>query len=72
MVCCHCLEIHAVKLIACQGYKVIAADVHIDGLIKELGCEIFKLDIASPDDILAFKREIGDQPIHMLLNIAGK
>jgi hypothetical protein len=69
---CHSLEIDAWKMTACQGYKVIAADVNIDGPIKELGCEIIKLDIASPDNIQAFKREIGDQPIQMLLNIAGK
>jgi hypothetical protein len=51
---------------------VIAADINTDGPIKELGCETIKLDIASPDGIQAFKQDVGDQPINLLLNIAGK
>jgi len=50
---------------------VIAADVNTDGAIKDLGCEVVKLDIASPENIQAFKQRIGDQPIDLLLNIAG-
>jgi len=54
-----------------QGYKVIAADVNTDGPIKELGCEVIKLDISSTEDIQASKQKVGDQPIDLLLNIAG-
>ncbi|KAH7090740.1 short-chain alcohol dehydrogenase-like protein [Paraphoma chrysanthemicola] len=54
-----------------EGYKVIAADVNVDGPIKELGCEAVKLDIASTEDIRAFKQRVGEQPIDLLLNIAG-
>jgi short-subunit dehydrogenase len=58
-------------LISLQGYKVIAADINIGGPIKELNCEAIKLDIASSDDIQAFKQKLGDQPIDLLLNVAG-
>jgi NADP-dependent 3-hydroxy acid dehydrogenase YdfG len=59
------------SLTSIQGYKVIAADLNIEGPIKELNCEAVKLDIASPDNIQAFKQQVGDQPIDLLLNVAG-
>jgi NAD(P)-dependent dehydrogenase (short-subunit alcohol dehydrogenase family) len=36
-----------------------------------LGCQAEQLDVASPDSIQAFKTKIGDQPIDILLNVAG-
>lgn len=54
-----------------QGYKVTAADIEVGDPIKSLGCETIKLDITSPDDIQNFKQQVGDQPIDMLLNVAG-
>jgi NAD(P)-dependent dehydrogenase (short-subunit alcohol dehydrogenase family) len=36
-----------------------------------LGCEALKLDVSSTDDIQAFKNKVGDQPVDLLLNIAG-
>ncbi|KAF2829623.1 short-chain alcohol dehydrogenase-like protein [Ophiobolus disseminans] len=59
------------RILVKEGYKVIAADVNIDGPIKDLGCEAIKLDISSSEDIQAFKQKVGDQPIDLLLNIAG-
>jgi NAD(P)-dependent dehydrogenase (short-subunit alcohol dehydrogenase family) len=45
--------------------------VQINGPIKELDCEVVKLDITSPEDIQTFKQKVGDQPIDILLNVAG-
>jgi short-subunit dehydrogenase len=55
-----------------QGYRVIAADVNINGPIQELGCEAMMLDITSENDIELFANDIGDQPIDLLLNVAGQ
>jgi NAD(P)-dependent dehydrogenase (short-subunit alcohol dehydrogenase family) len=45
--------------------------VNVDGPIKDLYCEAIKLDILSTDDIQGFKQKLGDQPIDLLLNVAG-
>jgi short-subunit dehydrogenase len=50
---------------------VIAADINIDGPIGELRCEAVKMDIALSEDIQAFKEHVGNQPIDLLLNVAG-
>jgi NAD(P)-dependent dehydrogenase (short-subunit alcohol dehydrogenase family) len=39
--------------------------------LKELTTNTFKLDVTSQGDIDAFKKEIGDQPIDLLINVAG-
>jgi hypothetical protein len=55
-----------------QGYNVIGADITIGEPIKALGGRAEQLDVASPESIQAFKQKLGDQPVDLLLNIAGK
>lgn len=47
------------------------ADIEIGAPITEPGYEIAKLDVSSQEDIEAFKQQIGDRPIDLLLNVAG-
>ncbi|KAJ4297917.1 hypothetical protein N0V90_005816 [Kalmusia sp. IMI 367209] len=53
------------------GYTVIAADKTLDSPIKSLGCEAHQLDVTSPSSISQFKEALADQPVDLLLNIAG-
>ena len=39
--------------------------------IKTLGCKYFQLDVTSTDSIARFKDQLGNEPIDLLLNIAG-
>lgn len=39
--------------------------------IRNLGCRYSQVDVTSLESIKSFKKEIGDAPIDMLLNIAG-
>lgn len=39
--------------------------------IKSLGCKYFQVDVTSPDSIAKFKADFGNQPLDLLLNIAG-
>lgn len=56
-----------------QGYKVYAVDRQVgDGLKNLTKAEVGELDVTSTDSISSFKKTLGDQPIHLLLNIAGK
>ena len=48
-----------------------AVDMTIGDPIKSLGCEYFQLDVTSTDSIAKFKEQFGDQPLDLLLNIAG-
>ncbi|KAL1605352.1 hypothetical protein SLS60_004900 [Paraconiothyrium brasiliense] len=59
------------KLLVCEGYTVIAADMTITGPIQDLGCETHQLDVTSPSSITTFKATIARRPIDILLNIAG-
>ncbi|KAF2185161.1 short-chain alcohol dehydrogenase-like protein [Zopfia rhizophila CBS 207.26] len=59
------------QILVKEGYKVIAADITIGDPIKSLGCENIQLDVASPESIQSFKSQVGDQPVDLLLNIAG-
>ncbi|KAF2460429.1 hypothetical protein BDY21DRAFT_164696 [Lineolata rhizophorae] len=54
-----------------SGYNVIATDKDTSGTIQSLSCEVVGLDVASPDSIREFKKHMADQPIDLLLNIAG-
>ncbi|MBA7491786.1 hypothetical protein ES702_02334 [subsurface metagenome] len=57
----------------CQGYKVYAVDRQVgDGLKNLTKAEVSELDVTSTESIASFKEKVGDQPIHLLLNIAGK
>jgi 23S rRNA U2552 (ribose-2'-O)-methylase RlmE/FtsJ len=55
-----------------QGFEVIAIDVDISGPIEELGCERFKLDVSSPEEIATFRTKLNNQPVDIVLNVAGK
>lgn len=35
-------------------------------------CKIAQLDVTSPESIERFKKSLGDEPVDLLLNIAGK
>ncbi|KAF2994932.1 hypothetical protein E8E13_001554 [Curvularia kusanoi] len=59
------------RILVKQGYKVIAVDINIGAPIAELGCETLKLDVSSRHDIEAFKDQMADRPIDLLLNVAG-
>lgn len=51
-----------------------AGDLKIgDGLktLESSGVKIGELDVTSPDSITKFKSQVGDQPVDLLLNIAG-
>lgn len=54
-----------------QGYEVVAADVTIGEKIKELGCAVSQLDITLPESIAGLKEKLADEPVDVLLNIAG-
>lgn len=60
------------RILTCiKGYKVVAVDIDIGAPITELGCETFRLDISSQEDIESFKEKVGDRTIDLLLNVAG-
>ncbi|KAF2036194.1 NAD(P)-binding protein [Setomelanomma holmii] len=59
------------RILLKEGYQVIAADLNTSRPIKELGCDVVKLNMASTYDIHAFAKHVGDQPIDLLLNVAG-
>lgn len=39
--------------------------------IKSLGCAYHQVDVTSPDSVQSLKQKLADQPIYLLLNIAG-
>ncbi|KAF2107320.1 hypothetical protein BDV96DRAFT_589565 [Lophiotrema nucula] len=59
------------QILVNEGYKVIGADITIGDPIKNLSCEAIQLDVSSPPSIKAFADQVGDQPIDLLLNVAG-
>jgi NAD(P)-dependent dehydrogenase (short-subunit alcohol dehydrogenase family) len=59
------------QLLIKEGYRVIAGDVTLGEPIKGLGCDVAPLDVTSSTSIEEFKKHVGDQPIDLLLNIAG-
>lgn len=57
-----------------QGYEVFALDAVEGEKLKALEgpkCKTARVDVTSPESIASFKQSLGDQPIDMLLNIAG-
>lgn len=55
-----------------QGYKVYALDLNIGDGVKALqGATPGQLDVTSMESINKFKASLGDEPIDLLLNIAG-
>lgn len=55
-----------------QGYKVYALDLNVgDGLKALEGATVGQLDVTSLDSIAKFKDSLGDEPVDLLLNIAG-
>ena len=60
---------------ALQGYDLYALDAVEGDKLKELKgekCTTFQVDVTSPESIEKFKKSIGDQPVDLLLNIAGQ
>ena len=58
-----------------QGYKVHACDREVGNPIKSLSQDqttIHKLDVTSPESIAAFQKAVEDEPIDLLLNVAGR
>lgn len=56
-----------------QGYKVYAVDRNVgEGLAKLDGADVSELDVTSAESISKFKDHLGDRPVDLLLNIAGK
>ena len=52
-----------------------ALDVTEGEALKALAgdnCKIAQLDVTKPEAIAKFKESIGDEPVDILLNIAGK
>lgn len=39
--------------------------------LKSLACKTSKLDVVAEEDIRNFKQEYGDEPLDLLLNVAG-
>ncbi|KAF1836844.1 short-chain alcohol dehydrogenase-like protein [Decorospora gaudefroyi] len=59
------------KILIKENYNLIAADIHLDAPIQSLTCEALHLDLASQASISSFAQKIGNQPIDLLLNVAG-
>lgn len=55
-----------------QGYDVHAVDMNHGEKLKSSGCKTSQLDVASEQLIQRFKDQYGDQPLDLLLNVAGK
>lgn len=43
-----------------------------EGLARLTGADVSELDVTSVESISKFKDHLGDQPVDLLLNIAGK
>ncbi|KAJ4353124.1 hypothetical protein N0V95_003658 [Ascochyta clinopodiicola] len=59
------------RLLISEGYRVIAADIEIGAPLTSFGCESAKLDVTSQEDIEAFRQQVANRPIDLLLNVAG-
>lgn len=47
-------------------------DINEGEPLKSLGCRTSQLDVTSPDSIARFAEAYGDQPLDLLLNVAGE
>jgi NADP-dependent 3-hydroxy acid dehydrogenase YdfG len=57
------------------GYKVYALDIMLGDKLKALEsstCHIGRLDVTNPSSIEEFRKSIKDEPVDVLLNVAGK
>lgn len=62
-------------MICSKGYTVYALDAVEGDKLKALKgdkCKTAVVDVTSPDSIEKFKKSIGDEPVDLLLNIAGQ
>ncbi|KAI9802161.1 MAG: hypothetical protein M1833_002082 [Piccolia ochrophora] len=59
------------ELLISKGYTVYATDIKIGGELEKLDAQTFALDVSSPDSIASFTKFFGNQPLDLLLNIAG-
>jgi short-subunit dehydrogenase len=58
-----------------QGYRVFAGDRVVGEGLKALAgleAEVGELDVTSPESINQFRAKLNDEPVDLLLNIAGK
>lgn len=46
-------------------------DVNHGEKLRSLGCTTSQLDVASEESIRRFKKQYGDRPLDLLLNVAG-
>ncbi|KDQ54932.1 hypothetical protein JAAARDRAFT_354502 [Jaapia argillacea MUCL 33604] len=54
-----------------EGWNVYTLDLAIGERLKSLKVKSFQLDVSSPKDIDSFGESFGEQPLDLLLNIAG-
>ena len=54
-----------------QGYNVYATDVDAGPSLQSLDAHTSTLDITSAESMAAFCQAFGDQPLDLLLNMAG-
>ncbi|KAI9810753.1 MAG: hypothetical protein M1827_006091 [Pycnora praestabilis] len=59
------------RILVQEGYNVYAADIEVGDKLRALGAHSCRLDVGSPESIASFKEHFGDQPLDLLLNIAG-
>ena len=63
------------KILLKEKYKVFACDVNGSNeamkSLEDQGAITNKLDVRDPDSILAFTTLLADEPVDVLLNIAG-
>lgn len=59
--------------VARKGYTVYAADIDLGHNLQKLETpHRHRLDVSSPSSISDFAKEFGDQPLDILLNVAGE
>lgn len=62
-------------MIFSKGYTVYALDAVEGDKLKALKsdkCKTAVVDVTSPESIEKFKKSLGDEPVDLLLNIAGQ
>ncbi|KAF2141187.1 uncharacterized protein K452DRAFT_271838 [Aplosporella prunicola CBS 121167] len=59
------------KLLIKEGYDVYATDVQVGDKLQSLACKHVHLDVSSPESIQSFAQQLSNQPVDLLLNIAG-
>jgi len=68
------LGLELARQLAARGDRVIATARHPESAreLKDLDVRVERLDVASPASVAAFADAVGDQPVDLLINNAGK